>query len=227
MEKNKISIQRLIDDAIALDNSEPRVPSGKFNPSYLGQCHRKHFWKRKGVEPDTQPDARSFRVFECGHLFEHFVCQHIPALQKQVVIETDDFKGFADIVSDDEVMDVKSINSKAFWWMDKDTYDINVEKRHNILQVIFYAKELKKSKARLVFVSKDDLCIREYGFFVEKWDQVLEEELKKLRQAWAEDQLPDAEPQAGWECKYCSFADKCEQTGGKVWEKDLTKKRED
>jgi len=224
LEENKISIQKLIDDAIALDNSEPRTPSGKFNPSYLGQCHRKHFWKRKGAEPDTQPDARSFRVFECGHLFEHFVCQHIPAMQKQVVIETDDFKGFADIVSEDEVMDVKSINSKAFWWMDKDTYDITVEKRHNILQVIFYAKELKKPKARLVFVSKDDLCIREYGFFVEKWDSVLEAELKKLRLAWSADTLPDAEPQANWECRYCSFAEKCKQAGGKVWEKTVDKK---
>ena len=222
--ENKISIQKLIDDAIALDNSEPRTPSGKFNPSYLGQCHRKHFWKRKGVESDNPPNDRTFRVFKCGDLFEHFVCQHIPAMQKQVVIETDDFKGFADIVSEDEVMDVKSINSKAFWWMDKDTYDITVEKRHNILQVIFYAKELNKPKARLVFIEKDTLSIKEYGFFVSKWIDDLVKEISILRKYWTDNKLPDAEPQAGWECRYCSFAEKCKQAGGKVWEKTVDKK---
>lgn len=220
MDKPKISIQKIIDDAISVENAEPRTPSGKYNPSYLGLCHRKHFWKRKGEVQSNSPDARSFRVFQCGHLFEYFVTQHIPSNQKQVVVETEDFKGYADVVTDDEVMDVKSINSKAFWYMDKETYDISVEKRQNILQVLFYASVLGKPSGRLVFVSKDDLCIREYGFFLRgKWQDALDAETKKLQEIWEKQELPEAEPQMGWECKYCPFVDKCKAVGGKVWEK--------
>ncbi|MEK7140296.1 MAG: hypothetical protein AAB815_00770 [Patescibacteria group bacterium] len=218
MEEPKISIQKIVDDAIALENAEPRTPSGLYNPSYLGLCYRKHYWKRKGEIQSNPPDARSFRVFKCGHLFEWFVTKEIPAQQQQVMVKTDDFVGYADIVTDDEVMDVKSINSKAFWYMDKETYDINKEKRQNILQVVFYAKVLGKPKARLVFVSKDDLCIREYGFFVSAWEVELDKEIATLKKIWAKDELPEADPQMKWECGYCPFKDKCKSTGGKVWE---------
>lgn len=213
------SYQKLIDDAIALENAEPRESSGKYNGSLLGQCHRKHFWKRKGETPSNPPDARSFRVFKCGHLFEYFVTNLIPKAQKQVMVESDGFLGFADVVTDDEVVDVKSINSKAFWYMDKEGYDVNKEKRQNILQVVFYAKMLGKPKARLVFVSKDDLCIREFGFFVNAWEEELEREVKSLQAIWDKQELPDADPMMDWECRYCNFMDKCKSVGGKVWNK--------
>lgn len=219
-----LSIQKLIDDAIALKNAEPRTPSMRFNPSYLGQCHRKHFWKRKG-EPASNPiDKLSLRRFECGHLFEYFAVNTIPSAQKQVVVETDDFKGFADVVTENEVMDIKSINSKAFWWMDKEGYDVNKEKFHNILQTAFYAKELKKEKFRLVFIEKDSLSIREYGFSLDKWLPALEEEISALREAWEKNELPEAEPIAKWECSFCLYKDYCKRIGGKIWEETKGKK---
>lgn len=218
------SFQKLIDNKISEENAEPRVSSGKFNPSYLGMCHRKHYWKRSGEEQTNGPDDRAFRVFKCGHLFEAFVSNCVGEGEKQVKIETDDFLGYADIVTENEVIDVKSINSRAFWYMDKETYDINKEKRQNILQVIFYAKQLGKPKARLVFISKDDLCIREYGFFVDAWEEALAVEIDALKKAWADQALPEADPQASWECGtdkkvYCPYYDKCKSVGGKVWEK--------
>ena len=219
-----ISIQKLIDDNLAIENSEPRVSSGKFNPSYLGQCHRKHFWKRKGNIPSQPADKLSLRRFKCGNLFEWFAVNLILSAQKQVKIETEDFLGFADVVTDTEVMDIKSVNSKSFWYMDKPTYNVNEEKRHNILQTIFYAKELGKEKSRLVFISKDDLSIREYGFAVTSWEVALEEEISKLRKYWEDDVLPDARPQMKWECGYCQFAEHCKKTGGDVWEKEKEKK---
>lgn len=212
-----LSLQKLIDDSLSLENSEPRVPSGKFNPSYLGQCLRKHYWKRKGEEPSNPPDARAYRIFKCGHLFEYFMANLIPAQDKQIMVSNDDFMGFADVVTDDEVIDIKSINSKAFWYMDKPTYKINEEKYHNILQVIYYAKQLGKPKARLVFISKDDLCIREYGFFTIAWEDKLNAEIEALKGVWQKQVLPEADPRAAWECNYCSFKDKCKLIGGKVW----------
>jgi len=214
-----LSIQKLIDDSLAIENSEPRTSSGKFNPSMLGQCRRKHFWKRKGNIPTEPIDKLSLRRFKCGNLFEWFAVNLIPEAQKQVLVETEDFKGFADVVTETEVMDIKSINSKAFWYMDKPTYDINKEKFHNILQTVFYAVELKKEKARLVFISKDDLSIREYGFSVEAWTEIIEKEINALKECWEKDKLPEAEPHYKWECGYCQFSEHCKKTGGLVWDK--------
>jgi len=217
-----LSIQKLIDDDIALKNAEPRTGSGKYNPSYLGQCHRKHFWKRKGEQPSNPPDKLALRRFECGHIFEYFATNLIPSAQKQVRLETENFLGYADVVADDEVIDIKSINSKAYWYMDKEGYDVNKEKRHNILQTVFYAIHLQKPKAKLAFISKDDLSIREYGFSAEKWKEDLDKEVGELIRIWKEDKLPDAEPQMGWECGsgkkiFCPYYDKCKAVGGKKW----------
>ena len=218
-----LSIQKLIDDSLAIENSEPRTSSGKYNPSLLGQCHRKHFWKRKGDIPSEPIDKLSLRRFKCGNIFEWFAVNLIPSAQKQVKIETSDFLGFADVVTDTEVMDIKSINSKAFWYMDKPTYNVNESKWHNILQTAFYAKELGKEKFRLVFISKDDLSIREYGFALSAWMDALDTEISSLKEAWDTDSLPDAEPMAKWECGFCQFAEHCKKTGGAVWNEKETK----
>src|SRR3990167_6248834 len=212
-----LSIQKLIDDKLSEDNAVTYKSSGRFNPSLLGQCHRKHFWKRKGDIPSEPIDKLSLRRFKCGNLFEWFAVNVIPTEQKQVRIETEDFLGFADVVTETAVMDIKSINSKAFWYMDKPAYNVNEEKRHNILQTVFYARELNKEKVRLVFISKDDLTIREYGFSVKSWEGELEKELSRLMNYWNKDELPDAQPQMSWECKYCPFAEHCKKIGGTVW----------
>jgi len=79
-------------------------------------------------------------VFKCGNIFEDFVSVYLPdTIQKQVKVETEDVKGYADYVLPDEVVDLKSQHSKSFWWSKRPDYDINVEKRPNILQVMTYA----------------------------------------------------------------------------------------
>ena len=215
-------IQKLIDESIAKtqEKRKDRVSSGKISPSQMGYCFRRQYWYRKGEPQTNPPDARTLRVFKCGNIFEDFVSVYLPdTIQKQVKVETEDVKGYADYVLPDEVVDLKSQHSKSFWWSKRPDYDINVEKRPNILQVMTYAYFLKKPKGKLVFISKDDLCINEYGFHIDKWGKEIENELSTIRDFWSKDILPPAQPRCYWnkklkkfkECEWCPYMDKCKE----------------
>ena len=216
------SIQELLDKA--LERKGDRKRSGKFSPSSLGKCYRAQYWNRKD-EPQSNPvDERTQRVFKAGNLFHEFVQDVIIdnnwGVQKEVLIETEDFKGYADLVLEDEVIDLKSQHSKAFWYRKNMTWqELRPKLMCNILQVVWYAVELKKEKARLVFISKDDLCIQEYPLKTEDYTLDLGVEIATLRDFWLNDALPKAEPRAypdnngnPAECKYCGWKDKCDAT---------------
>jgi hypothetical protein len=122
-------------------------------------------------------------------------------------------------VNGEIVYDLKTVHSGAFHYM-KD--DISESKKPNILQVMYYAKMLNKPKGALVFISKDDLCLKEYTFFLDKWEKAIDVELKMLRAAWLmwlkNETPPPAIPRAYTdskgkcqECKYCSWATLCGQ----------------
>jgi hypothetical protein len=210
-----ISIQSLIDKALIRPERER---SGKFNPSSFGGCYRKQYWNRKNEPKSNPPDERQIRVFAAGQLFHDFVQNLMPNCKKEVLVESDDVKGFADLVSDTEVIDIKSQHSKSFWYMAKfKGDDIKKEKYSNWLQVLYYARELGKKFGRLVFVSKDDLAIQEYVQPLDDyWLGQIDAELKALRYLWKKDELPPAKPRCKpnkkgeyWECNYCDWKDKC------------------
>lgn len=205
----------MIDDHLKniQESRKERVPSGKFKPSLFGACYRRQWWARNN-EPITDPeDERGLRVFFAGQLFHNFVQQFFPDTEKEVLCETEYYKGFADLVSDDEVIDLKSQHSMAFWHMQK-SEDIYKDKFNNWLQVAFYAKVLNKKYCRLVFISKDDLCIQEYILDTEKILPDLENEIEVLCSI---DKIPQAQPRLYYkkktgkfeECEYCNWKTKC------------------
>ena len=219
------TIQGLIDKALVRPD---RVRSGKWSPSSFGRCFRNQYWNRLD-EPQSNPvDARTLRVFKCGELFEQFVKEQIIKNDNDWIdcgkrpIECEDVLGFADLLNytADEVADVKSQHSKAFWYMAKfKGDDIKKEKYSNWLQVGYYARELKKKFMRLVFVSKDDLCIQEYVQPLDEyWLAQIDIELSTLRMLWEQEELPLAEPRCEpnkkgeyWECAKCNWRDKCKK----------------
>lgn len=215
------AIQDLIDQALIRPD---RVGSGKWKPSSFGYCYRRQYWERKGEKVTNPPDKRTLRVFKAGSLFHDFVegllKEKHADIQTEVLIETDDTKGYADIVNGDEVTDVKSIHSQGFTYLDK-TSDIKKEKYNNWLQLATYAVLLNKPRMRLVFVSKDDLRIQEYSLPVDEyWKCAVDTELLTLNKYWNFKELPPAQPRCFKqkdgtfkECeKYCPFYDKCVQT---------------
>jgi hypothetical protein len=188
----------------------------------LGKFYRAKYWKRKN-EPISDPiDERTQRVFKVGELFHHFIEDIIKKNEEvegcEVLIENENFKGFADIVLRDEVIDIKSQHSQAFHYRRNLEWEVLKDMLHtNILQVVWYAINLNKPRARLVFVSKDDLCIQEYSFPIdEKLQKEYDKEVSNLIDIWQKQALPPATPRAyknkenkPQECKYCSWKTLC------------------
>ena len=204
-------IQNLIDYKIQQRQKDHRS-SGKISPSGLGSCFRKQIYGMKSTPVTNPPDARGLRIFECGRLFHEFVQQFLPRGKTEVLVETKMIKGFVDYVSDDTVYDLKSQRSDAFWYMENVNYDVKKEKYNNWLQVACYAMLLKRSKMSLVFISKDDLCIKEYTQDYEDWKEELKKELFLISQWKMSIELPAAKPRLynGKECQYCNWRTKCE-----------------
>ena len=211
-----MDIAKLLDDSLLKEQGERKTGkrSGKFSPSSFGRCFRYQIWNRADVKVSDPIGINVLRIFKVGHMFHKFL-QDIVEGEKEVLIEEDDVKGFADIVVEDEVIDLKTVRTRGFWAMKKQGYDMNAKNEDKILQVVYYAKQLGKVKARLVFVCKDDLAMLDHLVFVADWKEKLEQELKSLRLYWNNytrtQQLPLAEPRAfgGYECKYCGFFTRC------------------
>ena len=218
-------IQEIVDEV--LERKEHKV-SGLISPSSLGQCFRRQYWTRLGEAPSNPIDERTLRVFKCGNMFEDFIVKALltryPDWQTQVEVTKNDIHGYADIVSPDEVMDVKSQHSRKFWYNTKEMQeggDIKAMFYNHWLQVMVYALILGKSKARLVYVSKDDLCIQEYSIALDNyWINELNNELLVIRGNWELKKLPEPKPRLYGldkktgkpkECAYCQFKTKCEE----------------
>ena len=213
-------IQQLIDNALIKEQElkSKRIRSGKFSPSSFGRCYRMQFWNRKNEPQTNPPDVEALRRFKVGNIIHDYMQSFFLNAQREVmVLDKDDVIGFADIVLDNEVIDIKSCRSFEFKTFAKEGYDIGVGKTTNCLQVTSYALFLNKPLARLIFIEKDALDSKEFPLVIADWKERIEDELQILRGQWARQELPQPIPRAygGKECQYCSFMDKCFKLEGK------------
>ena len=212
-----MNTQKLIDDALKQkqDERKDRKRSGKFSPSSFGRCFRFQYWNRKGLEVTDPPDERALRLFRMGDLVHDFVKSFYPAESRELLVDSDDVLGYVDIVDGDTVVEIKSIHSNQYHRMCKPNYNIKEDKKENILQACAYAVMLGKPKFKLVFVSKDDLCIQEFVFDTKEFEGKVVEELTKLRAWWFSGEVPVPGPRAygGKEGSYCSYRTRCYEGG--------------
>lgn len=209
------------------EERKSRERSGKWVPSLFGRCYRLQYFNRQNIPQTNPPDERTLRVFAAGNLFHKFIQDKVRDSQEIKVegieqkVETEDVCGYADIVTYNSVIDIKSQHSHAFWYMKKEIEHLDEEKPQDILQVSWYALQLKKEFARLVYISKDDLCMNEYLLaMTDERRKNIEFELGELNHYWKEKLLPDAEPRCYKdkktgklkECSFCGWKDLCKQT---------------
>ena len=187
------SLDRYI-EAIA----EPREPDGLWHPSSLGGCDRKALYEVRGTPKSNPPDARTRRVFRVGHLMHEFVqaaIAHDPSVLRfypEVGLEAPDLRvtGHADgllmhVDGSWEVLEFKTISSRAFQYGD-------LPKPDHVGQLSLYMKVLREyggratdvtipplgerlTRGRVIYVSKDDLRIGEYGV---TWSSSKDEEIR-------------------------------------------------
>jgi hypothetical protein len=202
------------------EKSSKRIRSGLWSPSSFGRCFRYQYWNRLN-EPITNPvDAKTLRVFSIGKLFHNFFQNILKGEhQCEVMIKTEDSLGYADLVSIDEVADIKSVKSYSFKLMKdkKKKFDFRADKMPEILQTTFYGKNLNKPKGRIIFVEKNNMDVIEFTFDIAEFIPMLDKELEILNNFWNAKVLPPNNPRCygGNECSYCGFQDKCITTEGR------------
>lgn len=201
--------------------SEKRVTrerSGKWSPSMFGRCFRAQYWNRKNIPQSNPVDAFTQRRFIAGDCVHDFIQKILPEHQSEVKVETEDVFGYADIVTDKKVIDIKSVMPFAYKYIDKEDFNVVEQKYHNVMQVMSYAYLLNKEEGQLSFVDMGTLDIREFNFKTLLWRERVEKELNTLRDYWVNNQTPPAEPRAfmkdgkSKECEYCSFRETCKLT---------------
>lgn len=211
-------LTKILDDNLLAEQEarKTKVRSGLWNPSAFGQCYRRQVWNRRNVPQSDPPDIQTLRVFRAGKVFHDMLQQLIPKSQVEVEITVDDVHGFADIVTQNEVIDIKSQNSWAFKLMNKEEFDITRDKPEHLLQVCTYAMLLDKPMARMVYINKDTLEIKEFVVEVEIMASKIWKEIETLKTLWVNEGDPDATPRlyvnkegASRECEYCQFVTKC------------------
>jgi len=219
------NVQAQLDSKLIEKQKEKRkkVRSGLMNPSSFGQCFRRQYWNRLNVVETDPPDIHGLRIFEAGN-WNHVGFQSLfSPTQCEVELTTDDVHGFADIVEDDGVTDLKTINSFQFTKFKKMTADqIEKEKPDYLLQIMTYADHFKKKYGRLVFINKETLETIEFVFETAKWHDRVHAEIDQNRNYWIKQELPTASPRlykqkdgTFKECQYCGFCSKCEIQEGK------------
>lgn len=224
--QNPIPIQKLIDDELQKKQMQrsPRKPQSWYASS-LGICPTGAYLKRQGEEPDEKLDARTLRVFSMGNQIEDWIGNLLRAspelyVEEQVRVESKRFgvTGYTDFVishinnkNEKKVYEVKSKNSRAFWWMDKKGQGAN---RQHMYQTWLYMYELRIKEGNVIYISKDDMSILEYPVYLN--DIELEEEVtdwtSMMNEAW-EKQEPFLLPFVitGWLAKYCSHHKQCKK----------------
>lgn len=180
----------------------------------MGSCLTGRYLERKGVTPDYEFDARTLRIFSVGTVFEDWLVDLISKSHPDSKIETQvrveipkyDVTGYADVVVDNLVYEVKTKHSMGFKYLgDKPP-------EQNAMQLWLYLKGLDKKEGRLIYLSKDDLRTAEY--VVERDDEELrdkvEEEIAILQAAWKQKLPPPVlVKDDDWRAKYCRWHKQC------------------
>lgn len=208
---------------------EGRERSGKFGASSFGKCYRAQVYNRLNIPPSEPLEIQTLHMFEAGKLVHDYIQQYYKGAECEVKVDDNDFIGYADIVLDDIVYDIKSVNPNYFFFGYKDkkkvefsVAEINAliptKKFQNILQVAEYAIRLNKPRIGLVFFSRDlsyGIRAHEWTDQTENWKDAVMQERAELLSAWLKHKeagnIPAPLPRLydGKECSYCSWKTYC------------------
>lgn len=226
-----MNVEQILNDYLSKKKSQGDKDhsgfTGLINASSLGQCLRRIYYSIEKFTPTNPPDERLQRVFACGDLFHDFIQQILTKQEIGLAEQSykDEFVSVrVDFVSDTEVYEFKSMHSHAFWYMQKELdagLSIVQMKPDHVLQVVLGAICFKKPIANLVYISKDDLCLKQFTLNVKELTPLVETELATIQEMLHIGQLPPPQPRlygdkmdrdlkCPKECAYCNWRDMCQ-----------------
>lgn len=204
----------------------PVPPADKHSPSSLLQCHRKILYRQENAPAERE---RPEGIFWTGRRFETDVIrpylQHIAgddayvrnSIWVEFDVETDVGALRVKGTTDPCLVDRQSTPLLPTEVKTKAEVDhLEAPDRHHRAQVHAYMRGLSAeydctvTEAVVIYGSRETLTVRAFpvAFDPEFWQDVV---------AWAadhtayrrRDELPPADPEYGWECRYCDYRHRC------------------
>jgi hypothetical protein len=211
-------LAEIVDDYIAKKREAEKRDNSKFRVSDAGRCHLMRYWKRLGIPASDQPDTRTQRVFEVGHVFHRWIQDVIQMKglleEMEYRVEDEHMIGHIDaIVHGPEgliLYDFKTVHSRKFHYKRKEG---NNGDMHYAIQAYTYSMMVPfpVHDARIAYISKDDLCIEEVSVFkIDNIFDLVRNDWFPLVQAWRKQEEPIPSPM-DWECRYCIYKTKCNE----------------
>lgn len=217
------SVQTLINEAVK--DREDR-PKERWWATDFGKCLGGAYYSRLG-EKGKEKDDRTYRVFKAGNLFEQFVIDTLKSKAqgyefiqpKTIYLKEHDLAVRPDLIVKNKetgkqyVYEFKSCHSDKFWWMEKKGEGPD---KHYLMQTYCELMATGIEEGRLMYISKDDLCIAEYSISIhdEEIKMKVLKELQALNEAWRVKVPPPVEPaivngKINWKAQYCPHHHLC------------------
>jgi CRISPR/Cas system-associated exonuclease Cas4 (RecB family) len=191
----------------------------RFYITDAGKCSRAVFFNFKNV-PKEKIDPRMLRLFDRGDYLQMQILNSLFSMglvrASEIGIPSQELiSGRADAIitlnNELYVVDFKSMNSMIFKKLTK-------PKEENVNQIQLYMHFFKIPKGILLYISKDDLDLKE---FLIKYDKNRAEKLLKnlsdLKIKIDNNIVPAIilKSKTNWQCKYCQFKEICKIAGQK------------
>lgn len=236
MIKNTWSIQSVISDYLHNKSDTHTVDNDWWFGSESGYCLRKRFLRRKGTKPSDLKTDQQLRKMEAGNIFHWWIQKRMEDAkvlinkEKEVIDEDLRYKGHYDMLVEKDgiklMYDIKTVHSQAFHYFTDSPSD---KKEHKMQLASYMLFSGETTEGRLLYISKDDLCLLEIPVKLDMWKDKVISELTQLNQCWKDKQLPPKiddiqeennkiKPQ--WQCVYCNYKTLCR---GKNWEENIRK----
>jgi len=203
-----------------------RERSGCVSPSKLASCYHRQYLYIKGFQESNPVDLPTLKRFLRGNIIHKYIQNLVTETEIEVKgeIKGATLLGYADVVEDDYVLDIKTMEDWAFSWLRKDGFDVTKDKESEWIQVACYGLLLGKPKIKLLFVNNKDVNqMEEYEDFTDNWTDKVFDYVETLQSYVGNDREPPCEPRlykkngVSVECNYCQFRTLCHTRRGLTW----------
>ncbi len=192
---------------------------GRYHASDFGKCLRKSYYEHTLGKRESEG---SYPHFQLGNLVENFVEEALASHYGsdsvknsfRIELDYDDFRvvGQTDPVvvgpnaEPEKIFEVKSTKNISF--------REEGPSKHHVMQVHPYMKALGLDSCTFIYVQKTDLSVisHEISFSEGTFSEGLER-IKSLHEDLVRHGPPPSEPFMDFECRFCSYKDKCERDG--------------